>query len=71
LLKLLDANIGEIVTRSDIVANVWDDAAASGVSDDAVVALVKRLRGRLRETPLPVDHLQVVKGRGVRLTRPD
>ncbi|MEL6985249.1 MAG: FHA domain-containing protein, partial [Actinomycetota bacterium] len=31
LLKLLDANIGEIVTRSDIMANVRDDAAASGV----------------------------------------
>jgi len=70
LLKLLDANVGEIVTRADIVAEVWDDAAASGVSDEAVTALVKRLRGRLRESPLPTEHLEVVKGRGIRLTRP-
>lgn len=70
LLRLLDDNIGEIVTRADIVATVWADVAATGVSDDAVTALVKRLRSRLRETPVPADHLQVVKGRGVRLTRP-
>ena len=71
LLHLLDANVNEVVTRSQIVANVWADAAASGVSDEAVTALVKRLRSRLRETPLDVDHLEVVKGRGIRLNRPE
>ncbi|MEM7274069.1 MAG: FHA domain-containing protein [Actinomycetota bacterium] len=70
LLRLLDTRVGEIVTRAEIVAIVWADAAASGVSDEAVTALIKRLRSRLRETPVPTDHLQVVKGRGVRLTRP-
>lgn len=71
LLKLLDAHIGEVVSRRQIVDSVWADAAASGVSDEAVTALIKRLRARIRESPLPIDHLQVVKGRGVRLTRPD
>lgn len=71
LLRLLDDNVGEVVTRSQIVSSVWADAAASGVSDEAVTALVKRLRNRLRESPLPVEHLEVVKGRGIRLTRPE
>jgi hypothetical protein len=71
LLRLLDDNVGEVVTRSQIVAKVWADAAASGVSDEAVTALVKRLRSRLRESPIDVDHLEVVKGRGIRLNRPE
>lgn len=71
LLKVLDEPAGRIVGRAEIVATVWADAAASGVSDEAVTALVKRLRGRLRESPLPVDHLEIVKGRGIRLNRPE
>lgn len=71
LLKLLDARAGEVVSRRQIVATVWANVAASGVSDEAVTALIKRLRARLRESPLAVEHLQVVKGRGVRLNRPD
>ncbi len=71
LLKLLDEQTGRIVDRAEIVATVWADVAASGVSDEAVTALVKRLRGRLRESPLEVDHLEIVKGRGIRLIQPD
>lgn len=67
LLKLLDANRGEVVTRATIVAEIWADDAAIGVSDDAVTALVKRLRARLREAPRRLDFVEVVKGRGVRL----
>lgn len=67
LLKLLDANRGEIVTRPTIVTQVWAEAAAAGVSDDAVTALIKRLRARLREAPRGIDFVEVVKGRGVRL----
>lgn len=71
LLKQLDQHVGEVVTRADIVAEVWADAAASGVSDEAVTALIKRLRSRLRESPLSADHLEVIKGRGIRLLRPE
>lgn len=67
LLKLLDANRGEIVARSTIVAKIWADDAAAGVTDDAVTALVKRLRARLREAPRRINFVEVVKGRGVRL----
>lgn len=67
LLKLLDANRGEVVTRATIVAEIWADDAAAGVSDDAVTALFKRLRTRLREAPRHLDFVEVVKGRGIRL----
>lgn len=67
LLQLLDAHIGEVVSRATIVDTVWADVAAEGVSDDAVSALVKRLRTRLRESPAGGEYVEVVKGRGVRL----
>lgn len=67
LLQLLDANAGDIVSRPTIVAKIWADAAAEGVSDDAVAALVKRLRARLREGPRRLDYVEVVKGRGIRI----
>lgn len=67
LLRLLDRNRGDIVPRHDVVATVWADVAADGVSDEAVAALLKRLRARLREGPTGVDYIDVVKGRGVRL----
>lgn len=67
LLRLLHDHNGEVVSRPDIVQYVWADEAAAGVSDDAVSALVKRLRARVREGPRQLDYVQVVKGRGVRL----
>lgn len=67
LLQMLASSEGEIVRRADIVAEVWADVAAAGVSDDAVGALIKRLRARLREGPRRLDYVEVVKGRGVRL----
>lgn len=66
LKQLVDAK-GEIVSRADIVAHVWADVAAAGVSDDAVNAVIKRLRQRLRETSSGTDVLDIVRGRGLRL----
>ncbi|MGH1490952.1 MAG: FHA domain-containing protein [Acidimicrobiales bacterium] len=71
LLKLLDANADEVVSRISIVAEVWSDVAADGVSDEAVAALVKRLRARLREGPQGTEYIDVIKGRGIRLRRPE
>ena len=67
LLQLLDQHRGDVVARTAIVEQVWADAAAEGVSDDAVGALVKRLRARLREGPRGREYVEVVRGRGVRL----
>lgn len=68
LQQLVDAS-GEIVPRADIVAHVWAEVAAAGVSDDAVNAVIKRLRQRLRETSVGADVIDIVRGRGLRLNQ--
>ena len=66
---LLDAD-GELVPRRRVVDEVWADVAADGVSDEAVAALVKRLRARLAETGRSGGLIDVVRGRGLRLRTP-
>ncbi len=71
LLQLLyDAN-GGIISRADIIAAVWPAADPSGVSEEAVDGLIKRLRQRLRQTQPQQDYLQVIRGRGLRLKNKD
>ncbi|MEM7324535.1 MAG: FHA domain-containing protein [Actinomycetota bacterium] len=67
LLELLADRTGSLVTRQEIVDVVWADVAAEGVSAEAIDALVKRLRARLRTLQLHDDYLEVRRGRGVRL----
>ncbi len=72
LLHILDRADGAIVARPTLIAEVWDDAAADGVTDDSVTALVKRLRARLRETsPSSGDVIEIIRGRGIRIVRHD
>lgn len=67
LLELLDAADGEIVTRSDAIDSVWEDAAAEGVTDDALAALIKRLRKRLEPFENGEPNVEIVRHRGIRL----
>ncbi len=70
LLRLLDEADGAVVTREQIVAEVWADAAAEGVSDQALAALIKRLRQRLGSpSGSESDVIEIVRGRGLRLRR--
>ena len=62
LLQLLYQGEGRVATRDEIVSAVWPDTAAEGVSDQAIDALVRRLRERLSE--LDQDHQYVVTVRG-------
>ena len=71
LLQLLADNYGEIVTRQVIVEQVWADVAAEGVSSEAIDALVKRLRNRIRPLELHGQWIDVQRGRGIRLIDPD
>lgn len=67
LLELLAGHEDTIVSRETIVDTVWADVAAEGVSAEAVDALVKRLKARLRPLQLHGDYLDVRRGRGIRL----
>ncbi|NTW11876.1 MAG: FHA domain-containing protein, partial [Anaerolineales bacterium] len=47
MLWMLYKNNGEVVSRPDLVAEVWGNDQAAGVSDQALDALIRRLRDRL------------------------
>jgi predicted component of type VI protein secretion system len=68
LLEMLyDAN-GAVCGRDDIIEAVWPGTSGLGVSEQAIDALVRRLRDRLAELD---DHnyIVTVRGHGFRLDR--
>jgi DNA-binding winged helix-turn-helix (wHTH) protein len=71
LLRLLYDARGTVVSRDDIVARVWPGDDAGGVTEDAVDALVRRLRMRLTEAgAAPSGYIVTVRGYGFRLETP-
>ena len=71
LIELLAGNEGVVVDRQTIIEMVWADVAAEGVSAEAIDALVKRLKARVRPLQLHGDYIEVHRGRGIRLTSGD
>ncbi|MDW8069506.1 MAG: FHA domain-containing protein [Anaerolineae bacterium] len=66
LMALLDAR-GQIVSREAIVRAVWPDEDIRGVSEQAIDALVRRLRERLAELDPHHEYIVTVRGHGFRL----
>ncbi len=66
LTALLDAQ-GQVVSRKAIVHAVWPDEDVRGVSEQAVDALVRRLRERLAELDPQHEYIVTVRGHGFRL----
>ena len=65
LRALYDAG-GATVTRDEVVRRLWPESAV-GVSEDAVDALVRRLRSRLGELDPQRQYVITVRGHGFRL----
>jgi hypothetical protein len=70
LLELLYEGDGSVRTREEVVNHVWPDAAADGVSEQAIDALVRRLRDRLSEVDDSYQYVVTVRGHGFRLDNP-
>ncbi len=70
LLALMYENPGRVVTREQIVESVWPDVAGEGVSEQAIDALVRRLRERLSEVDSEHHYVTTVRGHGFRLNNP-
>jgi predicted component of type VI protein secretion system len=70
LKSLVDAD-GGIVSRDDVVMAVWPDSVEEGVSEQAIDALVRRLRERLSELDAEHQYVVTVRGHGFRLGRKD
>lgn len=71
LLAALYENDGEIVPREKLVEDVWGEEDAIGVSEQALDALVRRLRDRLASIDPGHSYVVTVRGHGLRLDNPD
>ncbi len=69
LLQVLYEQTGEVVSRMAIIEAVWGKAA-EGVSEQALDALVRRLRDRLAELDPSHEYIVTVRGHGLRLDNP-
>jgi DNA-binding winged helix-turn-helix (wHTH) protein len=70
LLEMLYTNQGRICTRDSVIETVWPDAVGEGVSEQAIDALVRRLRDRLAEVDPEFQYIMTVRGHGFRLNNP-
>lgn len=66
LLELLIDAKSALVSRHDIVEKVWEGENAFGVSEQAIDALVRRLRDRLAERDPDHEYIVTVRGHGLR-----
>jgi pSer/pThr/pTyr-binding forkhead associated (FHA) protein len=70
LLELIYQNPVKVVTREQIIGAVWPESEGEGVSEQAIDALVRRLRERLAEIDPEHGYIQTVRGHGFRLNNP-
>jgi DNA-binding response OmpR family regulator len=67
LLSLLAEQPGRVYSRDEVIAAVWPDDSAEGISDEAIDALVRRIRLRLRRLAPDYEFLVTVRGYGFKL----
>jgi pSer/pThr/pTyr-binding forkhead associated (FHA) protein len=67
LLELLYENEGRVVPRSIIIETIWGEENAIEVSEQALDALVRRLRDRLAAVDPKHAYIITVRGHGLRL----
>lgn len=69
LLQTLYLKQGEVVSRTEVINAVWHEAP-EWVSEQALDALVRRLRDRLAQVDETHDYIVTVRGHGLRLDNP-
>ena len=70
LLWVLYQNEAKVVTRQELVSAVWGDEQSAGVTDQALDALIRRLRDRLAEMDPDNSYVITVRGHGIMLKNP-
>ena len=70
LLQILFERSGQVVSRQDLVSWAWGEDQSAGVSDQALDALLRRLRDRLAEIDPDHTYIVTVRGHGIRLDNP-
>jgi hypothetical protein len=67
LLSYLYERRGKVVAREELVMHVWPDAHAEGVSEEALDALVRRVRERIAQNGGQRGYIATLRGQGFRL----
>jgi len=67
LLEKLWNSGGSVVTREQIIDVVWPETLGAGVSEQAIDALIRRLRERIAEFDDDFRYIVTVRGHGFRL----
>ena len=67
LLSYLYERRGKVVARDELVAQVWPDVHAEGVSEEALDALVRRVRERIVQAGGERGYIVTLRGQGFRL----
>ena len=70
LLWMLYEHQGQVISRSELVSVVWGEDQMAGVSDQALDALIRRLRDRLAALDPTHQFIDTVRGHGMRLDNP-
>lgn len=70
LLWVLYENQGQVISRAELISAVWGEEQSAGVSDQALDALIRRLRDRLASLDPTHQYIDTVRGHGVRLDNP-
>jgi hypothetical protein len=70
VLRVLSDHQGQVVERHQLVSEVWGDEEAVGVSDQALDALLRRLRDRIAMIDPVHPYIVTVRGHGIRLDNP-
>jgi pSer/pThr/pTyr-binding forkhead associated (FHA) protein len=71
VLHVLYTRQGMVVPREELVSKSWGEDQAVGVSDQALDALLRRLRDRLAEIDPTHVYIVTVRGHGIRLDNPN
>jgi len=70
LLELLVTREGDVCTRDQIIEAVYAQESAEGITDQALDAIIRRLRERLAATGSEHDYIETMRGTGFRLKKP-
>lgn len=67
LLEILNEQPGLVISREELIARIWANEQSEGVSDQALDALIRRLRERLNALDPDFNYIITVRGHGIRL----
>jgi pSer/pThr/pTyr-binding forkhead associated (FHA) protein len=70
LLETLYEHQGLVVTRAELIKAIWGEEQAIVVSEQALDALVRRLRDRLNSIDPDNAYISTIRGHGLRLDNP-